>query len=68
MATKENTQTALKTRTAQALGRALIRDWYAGVKDRKVRAALRKAMTRQIESSLGEHNLHALRALAVASK
>ena len=64
MATKQNNQTSLKTRTAQALGRALIPGWYADETDARIRNALRQAMTRQIESALGGHNLQPLHALA----
>jgi len=65
MATNQNTQTRMKFLTAQALGRVLVPDWYEDVTNPKVRAVLRKAMTKQIESSLGGNNLQALRALAV---
>ena len=64
MATKQNTQTSLKTRTAQALGQALIPGWYADESNPDIRRALRQAMTRQIESALGGHNLQPLHALA----
>ncbi|MCR6662655.1 MAG: hypothetical protein NVV60_05780 [Luteimonas sp.] len=65
MATSQITRTTQqKARTAQALARALVPHWFRDVRDPQQRRALREAIKRQVESSLGDRNLSALEALA----